>query len=191
MASKDEYYQKIIASQQAEITSLKTSVSDLKRDLESLKTSVNEVLKSNHTTHQEECRKEESEVKVQTLLTKIGEVFRDTIKGHIDKLKDRFVEKKDFEEYGKSSEQKFLSSESFTSYQKSLETRLKSIEDKLGRGYCLLAVNFYSQKQDKGYRSILSGLRNLKGIEFEGLLPLLFFLIVAAFAVFLINSIKW
>ena len=191
MASKDEYYQKIIASQQAEITSLKTSVADLKRDLESLKTSVNEALKSNHTTHQEECKKEQSEVKVQTLLTKIGEVFRDTIKGHIDNLKDRFVEKKDFEGYCKYSEQKFLSAGSFTSYQKSLETRLKSIEDKLGRGFCPLAINFYNQNQGKGYRSILSGLRNLKGIKIEGCLPLVALLVIAFFAVFLISSIKW
>lgn len=95
----------------------------------------------------------------------------------------------EFDNFRKSAEQKFLSADTFTDYKKSLETRLKSIEEKLGQGFCLLAVNLYEQKMDKGYRSILSGLRNLKGIEIEGLLPFLAFLSLAMCAVFLISSI--
>ena len=42
MATKDEYYQKILASQQSEITSLKTALADMRKELESLKESVAE-----------------------------------------------------------------------------------------------------------------------------------------------------
>lgn len=99
-----------------------------------------------------------------------------------------FADRQEFEDFRKSVKQKILSADTFNDYKKSLETRLKSIEEKLGKGFCLVAINFYEQKRDKGYRSILKDLKNLKDIEIEGSLPFLAFLLVAMFAVYLISS---
>ena len=94
-----------------------------------------------------------------------------------------FADRQEFEDFRKSAEQKFLSADTSNDYKKSLESRLKSIEEKLGKGFCLLAINFYEQKRDKGYRSIFSGLMNLKDVQIEGFLPFLAFLFVPMFAV--------
>ena len=101
-----------------------------------------------------------------------------------------FADRQEFEDFRKSAEQKFITADTFNDYKKSLEMRLKSIEDRLGKGFCLLAINFYEQKRDKGYRSIFSSLRNLKNVQIEGLLPFLVSLIIALFAVFLLRSIS-
>ena len=100
-----------------------------------------------------------------------------------------FADRQEFEDFRKSTEQKFLSADTFNAYKKSLEARLKSIEEMIGKGFCLLAINFYEQKRDKGYRSIFSGLKNLKDIEIEGLLPFIAFLSLAMFALYLICNI--
>ena len=100
-----------------------------------------------------------------------------------------FADRQEFEDFRKSAKQKFLSTDTFNDYKKSLETRLKSIEEKLGKGFCLLAINFCEEKRDKGYRSILNVLKNLKDIEFEGFLPFIAFLSLAMFALYLICSI--
>ena len=70
-----------------------------------------------------------------------------------------FADKQQFESFRRSVEQKFLSVETFSDYKTSLEVRLKSIEEKLGQGFCLLAINFYNQKRDKHYKSILNTIK--------------------------------
>ena len=100
-----------------------------------------------------------------------------------------FADRQEFEDFRKSAEQKFLLADTFTNYKKSLEVRLKTIEEKLGKGFCLLAINLYEQKRDKGYRSFLNVLKNLKDIEFEGFLPFIAFLSLGMFAVYFISSI--
>ena len=100
-----------------------------------------------------------------------------------------FADRQEFEDFRKTINQKFLTVETFNGYKKPLETRLKSIEERLGKGFCLFAINFYEQKRDKGYRSILNVLKNLKDIEFEGFLPFIAFLSLAMFAVYFISSI--
>lgn len=101
-----------------------------------------------------------------------------------------FAKRHEFENFRKSSEQKFLSADTFTGYQNSQETRLKSFEEKVGQGFCLFAINFYNQKREKGYRSILKGLKNLKDIEIEGLFPFVVLLVIVSLAIFLISSIR-
>ncbi|MDE6409326.1 MAG: hypothetical protein K2K81_03660 [Muribaculaceae bacterium] len=113
----------------------------------------------------------------------------DVIRTNNEQLPTMFADRQELESFRKSAEQKFLSADTFIDYKKSLETRLKSIEEKLGKGFCFLAINFYEQKRDQGYRSILNILKNLKDIEFEGFLPFLAVLLVAMFAVYLISSI--
>ncbi|MDE7189096.1 MAG: hypothetical protein K2N96_03015 [Muribaculaceae bacterium] len=101
-----------------------------------------------------------------------------------------FATRQQFKDFRKSSDHKFLPIETFSDYKESLEARLKSIEERLGTGFCFLAINLYGQKRDKDYRSILSGLRNLKDIEFEEFLPFIAFLSLGLLAAFLISSIK-
>ena len=115
----------------------------------------------------------------------------DVILKHYEQLPTMFADKQEFEDFRKSAERKFLSADTFNAYKKSLETRLKSIEEKLDKGFCLLAINFYEQKRYKGYKSILNVLKNLKDIEFEGLLPFIAFLALGLLADFVISSIKW
>ena len=102
-----------------------------------------------------------------------------------------FADRQEFEAFRRSAEQKFLTVEIFASYKKSLEMRLKSIEEKLGKDFCLLVINFYEQKRDRSYRSTLNVLKNLKDIEIEGFLPFIAFLALGLLAAFLISSIKW
>ena len=192
MATKDEYYHKIIASQQTEITSLKTSVAELNREFNSLKASVSEILKTNNHPRQEEYKKEKSDITVQAILTKIGDVFQDAIKGHIYKMKDRFVEKKDFVEYSKSAEQKFLSAETFTAYQRSQEKRLKSIEDKLGSHYSFLTINRHekgSNHKRKSYFNFDTLIKVIKNGNLQWIKPIIVCLSICLLALYLISTI--
>ncbi len=190
MASKDEYYQRIIASLQADIKSQNSTISDLKSTVERQQKEI-EALKASQAPPQQSSEPQQKRISTENLLLAVKRVCDDVILTHYEQLPTWFADRQEFESFRKSAEQKFLSIESFSDYKRSLEVRLKSIEDKLGPGFCLLAINFYSQKQGKGYRSILAWLRNFKDIEVEGLLPFLFLLLIAGLAVFLISSIKW
>lgn len=112
------------------------------------------------------------------------------IRTNYEQLSTIFADTQQFENFRISAGQKFLSVKTFTEYKKSLEVRLKSIEERLGTGFCLLAIKFYNQKRDMGCRSILSGLRNLKDIEVEGFLPFLTFLGLGLLAAFVLSTIK-
>lgn len=196
MATKDEYYQRIIASLQSEITALKTGQSEEIKEIKALKSTVTrqqkeiEDLKASQGAPQKSSEPQQKWITTENLLLAVKRVCDDVILKHYKEVQTLFANRQEFENFCKSAEQKFLTADTFNDYKKSLETRLKSIEEKLGKGFCLLAINFYDQKQDKGYRSIFSGLRNLKDIQIEGLLPFIVSLIIALFAVFIIRSIS-
>ena len=189
MASKTEYYDRIISSLHSDITSLKSEILELKstvarqqKEIEALKASQGGVTQKSSEPHQKW-------ITTENLLLAVRRVCDDVIRTNNEQLPTMFVGRQEFENFRKSADQKFLSAHTFNAYKKSLETRLKSIEEKLGKGFCLLAINFYEQKRDKGYRSIFSGLKNLKNVQIEGLLPFLAVLFVAMFSVYLISSI--
>ena len=191
MASKTEYYDRIISSLQSDITSQKSEISDLKstvarqqKEIEALKTSQGGDTQKSSGPHQKW-------ITTENLLLAVKRVCDDVILKHYEQLPTMFADSQEFEDFRKSAEQKYLSVDTFNAYKKSLETRLKSIVEKLGKGFCLLAVNFYDQKRDKGYRSILNVLKNLKDIEFEGFLPFIAFLVLGLLSAFLISGIKW
>ncbi len=125
----------------------------------------------------------------ENLLLAVKRVCDNVIRTNNEQLPTMFADRQEFENFRKSPEQRFLSAITFTAYKSSLKSRLKSIEERLSQDFCLWAINFYSQKQDTGFKSILSGLKNLKGIKIEGILPFLAFLFLAMFAVYLISSI--
>ena len=188
MASKTEYYDRIISSLQSDITSQKSEISDLKSTVARQQKEI-ESLNASHGTPKQSSEPQQKWITTENLLLAVKRVCDDVIRTNNEQLPTIFTGRQEFEDFRKSIEQKYLSADTFNDYKKSLESRLKSIEEKLGNGFCLLAINFYEQKRDKGYRSIFSGLRNLKNIQIEGLLPFLAFLFVAMFAVYFLRSI--
>ena len=190
MASKTEYYDRIISSLQSDITSQKSEISDLKSTVARQQKEI-EALKASQGVPQKSSDPQQKWITTENLLLAVKRACDDVILKHYEQLPTMFADRQEFEDFRKSTEQKFITADTFNDYKKSLEMRLKSIEDRLGKGFCLLAINFYEQKRDKGYRSILNVLKNLKDIEFEGFLPFIAFLALGLLAAFLISSIKW
>ena len=190
MASKTEYYDRIISSLQSDITSQKSEISDLKSTVARQQKEI-EALKASQGTPQKQSEPQQEWITTENLLLAVKRACDGVIRANNEQLPTMFADRHEFEEFRKSIEQKFITADTFNDYKKSLEMRLKSIEDRLGKGFCLLAINFYEQKRDKGYRSILNVLKNLKDIEFEGFLPFIAFLALGLLAAFLISSIKW
>ena len=182
MATKDEYYQKILASQQAEITSLKTALADLEKELEALKESVAETTRPAPTTKPKRVYSESDEIK--KFMQRVADVCDYRIQQREALLPDRFVGKPDFEKLRKSINEKFISSETFTKYQEELDTRLKAVEEKAGQGISLMAINRYYGEKTEGYKSIFDNymVLNLKRTQFHGCLPVIVFLFIASFA---------
>ena len=182
MATKDEYYQKILASQQAEITSLKTTLAELGKELESLKTSVAETPRPAPTTKPKRVYYESDEI--MKFMQRVSDVCDSRILQREALLPDRFVGKQDFEKFQKSINEKFISSEAFTKYQEELDSQLKTVEEKAGQGVSLMSINRYYGEKPKGYKSIFDNymVLNLKRTQFHGCLPVIVFLFIASFA---------
>ena len=189
MASKAEYYDRIISSLQSDITSQKSEISDLKSTVARQQKEI-EALKASQGVPQKSSDPQQKWITTENLLLAVKRVCDDVILNHYEQLPTMFAARQEFENFRKSAEQKLLAVETFNYYKKTLETRLKSIEERLGKCFCLFAINLYGQKRDKGYRSIFSGLKNLKNIEIEGLLPFIAFLALGLLAAFLISGIK-
>ena len=190
MASKTEYYDRIISSLQSDITSQKSEISDLKSTVARQQKEIEALKASQGGNAPKSSEPQQKWITTENLLLAVKRACDDVIRSNNKQLPTMFVDRQEFENFRKSAEQKFLAVETFASYKKSLETRLKSIEEKLDKGFCLMAINFYEQKRDKGYRSILNVIKNLKDIEFEGLFPFMILLIIVSLAVFLISSIR-
>lgn len=197
MATKDEYYHRIIASLQSEITALKAGQSEEIKEIKTLKSTVArqqkeiEALKASQVgATQKSSEPQQKWITTENLLLAVKRACDGVIRANNEQLPTMFADRQEFEAFRKSIEQKFITADTFKDYKKSLEMRLKSIEDRLGKGFCLLAINFYEQKRDKGYRSIFSGLKNLKNVQIEGFLPFIVSLIIALFAFFLLRSIS-
>ena len=185
MATKDEYYQKILASQQSEITSLKTALADMRKELESLKTSVAETSRSAPTPQSKRVYYESEEIK--KFMQRVSDVCHYRIQQREALLSDRFAGKQDFEKFSKSIDEKFISSAAFTKYQKELDSQLKAVEEKAGQGISLMSINRYYGEKPIGYKSIFGNymVLNLKRTQFQGCLPVLVWFIITALAAFL------
>ena len=190
MASKTEYYDRIISSLQSDITSQKSEISELKSTVDRQQKEIEALKVSQGGVTQKSSEPQQKWITTENLLLAVKRVCDGVIRANNEQLPTMFADRQEFENFRRSIEQKFLSVDTFKDYKKSLETRLKSIEEKLGKGFCLLAINFYEQKRDQGYRSIFSGLRNLKDVQIEGFLPFIVSLIIALFAVFILRSIS-
>lgn len=149
-----------------------------------------EALKSSQGAPQKSSGPQPVRIDMNVLRSEVKRVCDKAILTNYEHLPTVFADKHEFENFRKFAKTKFISATTFTSYKRSQESRLKSIEERFGTGFCLLTIKFYDHKREKGHRSILSGLRNLKGIEIEGLFPFLAFLLLSMCAVYLISTIS-
>lgn len=191
MASKDEYYQRIIASLQADIKSQNSAIIDLKSTVERQQKEI-EALKASQGVPQQSLESQQKRISTENLLLAVKRVCDDVILTHYEQLPTWFADRQEFESYRKSSEQKFLSGDTFSDYKKSLEKRLKSIETRLGSHYSLLTINRNDKnvcKESKSYFNLDAIIRAFKNENLQWLWAILASVTIAMFAVFLLRSI--
>ena len=113
MASKDEYYQRIIASLQADIKSQNSAITDLKSTVERQQKEI-EALKASQGVPQQSLESQQKRISTENLLLAVKRVCDDVILTHYEQLPTWFADRQEFESYRKSSEQKFLSGDTFS-----------------------------------------------------------------------------
>ncbi len=191
MASKDEYYQRIIASLQADIKSQNSAITDLKSTVARQQQEI-EALKASQVVPQQSSEPQQNRISTEHLLLAVKRVCDDVILTHYEQLPTWFADRQEFESYRKSAEQKFLSADTFTSYQKSQEVRLKSIEEKLGSHYSLLTIHLHDNNgsiQSKSYFNLDAIIGFFKNGDFQWLWAIIASVTIGMFAVFLLRSI--
>ncbi len=191
MASKDEYYQRIIVSLQADIKSQNSAISDLKSTVERQQQEI-EALKASQVVPQQSPEPQQKRISTENLLLAVKRVCDEAILANYEKLPAMFADRQEFESYRKSSDQKFLSADTFTLYQKSLETRLKSIEEKLGSHYSLLTINRHNKSgsnESKSYFNINAIIKAFKNDSLQWLKPIIVCLSICLLALYLISTI--
>lgn len=191
MASKDEYYQRIIASLQADIKLQNSAISDLKSTVASQQKEI-EALKASQAPPQQSPEPHLLRLNVEKLLVEVKRVCDQAILTNYEHLPTIFADRQVFEHFCQSSEQKFLTVETFTSYQKSLETRLKSIEEKLGSHYSLLTIHLHDKNgsnESKSYIKLDTIIKAFKNDSLQWLKPIIVCLSICLLALYLIGTI--
>ena len=192
MASKTEYYDRIISSLQSDITSQKSEISDLKstvarqqKEIEALKASQGGDTQKSSETHQKW-------ITTENLLLAVKRVCDDVILKYYEQLPTMFADRQEFEAFRKSIEQKFITADTFNDYKKTLETRLISIEEKLGKGFCLLTINRHDKNgnsESKSYFNLDAIIRAVKNSNLQWLKPIIVCLSIGLLALHLLHSI--
>ncbi len=191
MASKDEYYQRIIATLQADIKSQNSEISDLKSTVTEQQKEI-EALKASQNVPQQSSEPQQKKISTEQMLLAVKRVCDDAIQANYEKLPTFFADRHEFESYRKSAEQKFLSANTFSDYKKSLEKRLKSIEARLGIHYSLLTINRPDKNgnnESKSYFDIDTIIRFFKNGDFQWLKPIIVCLSICLLALYLISTI--
>lgn len=116
MASKDEYYQRIIASLQADIISQNSAITDLKSTGAGQQQEI-EALKASQGVPQQSSEPHLLRLNVEKLLVEVKRVCDQAILTNYEHLPTIFADRQVFEHFCQSSEQKFLTVDTFTSYQ--------------------------------------------------------------------------
>ena len=191
MASKTEYYDRIISSLQSNITSQKSEISDLKSTVARQQKEI-EALKASQGVPQKSSDPQQKWITTENLLLAVKRVCDDVIRTNNEQLPTLFAERHEFENFRKSIEQKFLSVDTFNVYKKSLETRLKSIEEKLTHRYALLIINRHDKNgnsESKSYFNLDSIIRAFKKGNLQWLKSIIASLAIALLAFYLMSSI--
>ena len=191
MASKTEYYDRIISSLQSDITSQKSEISDLKSTVARQQKEI-EALKASQGTPQKSSDHQQKWITTENLLLAVKRVCDDVIRTNNEQLPTIFAARQEFEDLCKSTEQKFLSDDTFNAYKRSLEIRLKSIEEKLTHRYVLLTINRHDKNgnsESKSYFNLDSIIRAFKNGNLHWLKSIITCLSIALLALYLICSI--
>lgn len=125
MASKTEYYDRIISSLQSDIEELRNTTSKLGKEIE--------IHKLNREDQQSNLNEEYIQNKLTNFSYRIADKFKETIMINFSKLPDWFLSKDDFAEYKKNVEKQYTSADAFRTYCKKQDEELKSLERKLNR----------------------------------------------------------
>ena len=192
MASKTEYYDRIISSLQSDITSQKSEISDLKSTVARQQKEL-EALKASQGTTQKSSGPQQKWITTENLLLAVKRACDDVILKHYEQLPTMFADRQEFESFRQSAEQKLLAVvKNFTSYKKSLESRLKPIEEKLTHRYTLLTINRHDKNgnsESKSYFNLDSIIRAFKNGDLQWLKSIIACLAIALLALYLISSI--
>ncbi|WP_304649720.1 hypothetical protein [uncultured Duncaniella sp.] len=191
MATKDEYYQKIIVALQSDLTSNKSEISELKSMVARQQKEI-EALKTAQGTPQKSSRPQQLKIDMEALRSEVKRVCDKAILANYEHLPTVFADRKEFESFRKSTETKFISANNFTVYKKSQETRLKSIEEKLGRRLSLLTINRNTQNcgyNSKSYFNLDTIINFLKTTNTQWVIHILVSLSITMLAVYLLKSI--
>lgn len=151
-----------------------------------------EALKSSQGTPQKSTRHQQLRIDMEALRSEVKRVCDKAILTNYEHLPTVFADKHEFESFRKSAETKFISANTFTSYKRSQESRLKSIEEKLGSRFSLLTINRHAKGQtnnSKSYLNLNSIINFMKGANSQWFIRALVCLSIGMLAVYLIKSI--
>ena len=191
MASKTEYYDRIISSLQSDITSQKSEISELKSTVARQQKEI-EALKTSQSVPQKSMELQQKWITTENLLLAVKRACDDVIRTNNEQLPTMFANRQEFDNFRKLADQKFLSVDTFNVYKKSLEMRLKSIEENLTHRYTLLTINRNDKNgnsESKSYINLDSIIRALRDGNFQWLKSIVGFLSIALLALYLISSI--
>lgn len=191
MASKDEYYHRIIASLQSDISKLTTEISSFKSTIEKQQKEI-EALKTSQSSPQMPSAPKPISINLEKLLLEVKRVCDEAILTNYERLPQMFADRHEFANFCKSTEQKFLSADTFTAYQKAQEIRLKSIEEKLGSHYSLLTINRHNKNGysvSKSYINLDTIIRTFKNGNLQWFYHILICSILVMLAFHLLSGI--
>ena len=192
MATKDEYYQKIIVALQSDLTSNKSEISELKSMVARQQKEI-EALKTAQGTPQKSSRPQQLKIDMEALRSEVKRVCDKAILANYEHLPTVFADRKEFESFRKSTETKFISANNFTVYKKSQETRLKSIEEKLTHRYALLTINLHHKNgssESKNYFNLDSIIQTIKNSNLQWLKAIIVYSLIGMLAIYLLSSIN-
>ena len=193
MASKTEYYDRIISSLQSDITSQKSEISDLKSTVARQQKEIEALKTSQGGDTQKSSGPQQKWITTENLLLAVKRACDDVIRSNNEQLPTMFADRQEFENFRKSIEQKFLSVNTFNTYKKSLETRLKSIEENLTHRYALLTINRHDKNgysESKSYFNLDAIIRAVKNSNLQWLKPIIVCLSIGLLALHLLHSIS-
>ncbi|MDE7159906.1 MAG: hypothetical protein K2O24_03540 [Muribaculaceae bacterium] len=193
MASKTEYYDRIISSLQSDITSQKSEISDLKSTVASQQKEI-EALKTSQDGHtQKSSGPQQKWITTENLLFAVKRACDGVIQANNEQLPTMFAARQEFQDFRKSIEQKFITADTFKDYKKSLETRLKSIEEKQKKRFSFLTIKRNIQTILSTAKSSFNPtdvIRFTKQLNLNWLIQILIFLSICLIAAYIYGSIK-
>lgn len=104
-------------------------------------TKENKSLKASQVTQPKPSIPQQVRIDVGAPFSEVRRLCDNVILINYERLPTMFAYRQELESFRKSAKQKFLTTDTFIAYRKSQETRLKTIEEKLGRRFSLLIIN--------------------------------------------------